>query len=265
MRTRVISAIVALIILIPIFYIGGPIFNVATYAITILGFREFIKVRDRETPDFIRFISYLIITFMFFEIALAKELNFIVDYRLLSGLFIAILLPVVLYHNEKKYNINDAFYLLGGILFLGLSIPLFCVYRELGLRVIVYLLSITITTDTYAYIVGSLIGRHKLQEDISPKKTIEGLIGGTLMSTFVGTMFFTTVITSPINIYQVILITFFLSIVGNIGDLFFSAIKRSYKIKDFSNIMPGHGGILDRIDSIIFVMLVFTFFTGILG
>ena len=195
MRTRVISAIVALIILIPIFYIGGPIFNVATYVITILGFREFIKVRDRETPDFIRFISYLIITFMFFEIDLAKELNFIVDYRLLSGLFIAILLPVVLYHNEKKYNINDAFYLLSGILFLGLSIPLFCLYRNLGLRVIIYLLSITLSTDTYAYIVGSLIGKHKLLEDISPRKTIEGLIGGIIVGTFIGAMFFITVIT----------------------------------------------------------------------
>ena len=265
MRTRAISAIVALLILIPVFYIGGTIFTIATYVITVLGFREFMKIRDRETPDFIRFISYLIITFIFFEIVLSKELNFIIDYRLLSGLFLTILLPVVLYHNEKKYNINDAFYLLGGIMFLGFSIPLFSLYRELGLRVIVYLLSITICTDTYAYIIGSLIGKHKLLEDISPRKTIEGLIGGTIMGTFVGTMFFITVITSNINIYQAVLLTLFLSIVGNIGDLFFSAIKRAYKIKDFSNIMPGHGGILDRIDSIIFVMLVFTFFTGILG
>ena len=178
---------------------------------------------------------------------------------------ITILLPVVLYHDEKKYNINDAFYLLSGIMFLGFSIPLFTLYRNLGLRVIVYLLSITVATDTYAYIIGSLIGRHKLLEDISPRKTIEGLIGGTIVGTFIGTMFFITVISSTINIYQITLITLFLSIVGNIGDLFFSAIKRAYKIKDFSNIMPGHGGILDRIDSIIFVMLVFTFFTSILG
>ena len=265
MKKRTISAIVAMLILVPLFYKGGMIFNAAVYVVTILGFREFIKIRDRKIPDFIRLISYLIITFIYFSIVLSKEMNFIIDYRLLAGLFSLVLLPVVLYHNEKTYNINDAFYLVGGIMFLGLSIPLFCIYRELGLRVIVYLLSITVATDTYAFIIGSLIGRHKLLEDISPKKTIEGLIGGTIVGTFIGTMFFITVISSTINIYQIIFITLFLSIVGNIGDLFFSAIKRAYKVKDFSNIMPGHGGILDRIDSIIFVMLIFTFFTGILG
>ena len=265
MKTRMISTMVALLILIPIFYIGGITFTIATYVVTILGFREFIKIRNNQIPDFIVFLSYLIVTFLYFGIALQEELSFTINYRLLAGLFLTILLPVVLYHDEKKYNINDAFYLLSGILFLGLSIPLFCLYRNLGLRVIIYLLSITLSTDTYAYIVGSLIGKHKLLEDISPRKTIEGLIGGIIVGTFIGTMFFITVINSNINIYKIILITFFLSIVGNIGDLFFSAIKRNYKIKDFSNIMPGHGGILDRIDSTIFVMLVFTFFTGILG
>ena len=84
------------------------------------------------------------------------------------------------------------------------------------------------------------------------------------MGTFMGTMFFKTVMLSNVGLYQITMITLFLCIVGNIGDLLFSAVKRTYDIKDFSNIVPGHGGILDRIDSIIFVMLAFTFFTGIL-
>ena len=134
----------------------------------------------------------------------------------------------------------------------------------MGLRIIVYLLTITVTSDTFAYITGSLIGKHKLLENISPNKTLEGLFGGTVMGTFVGTMFFKTVFLTEISLLKVLLMTLFLCIVGNIGDLLFSAIKREYKIKDFSNIVPGQGGILDRIDSIIFVMLAFTFFIGIL-
>ncbi len=264
MKIRLISALAIFLVFIPIFYKGGILFNIAFYLITVFGFREFIKARDKKTPELIKYISYLMITFVYFETVLDAELSFIIDYRLISGLFLIMLLPVVLYRNEKTYNVKDAFYLLGGLLFLGFSIPLFGVYRNLGLRVIVYLLSITITSDTFAYITGKLIGKHKLLEKISPNKTLEGLIGGVVMGTFMGTMFFKTVMLCNVGLYQITMITLFLCIVGNIGDLLFSAVKRTYDIKDFSNIVPGHGGILDRIDSIIFVMLAFTFFTGIL-
>lgn len=264
MKIRLLSAVGIFLIFVPIFYIGGTLFNIAFYLITVFGFREFINARDKKTPDLIKYISYLMITLVYFETVLSEELNFIINYRLLAGLFLVMLLPVVLYRNEKTYNTKDAFYLLGGLLFLGFSIPLFGVYRSLGLRVIVYLLAITISSDTFAYITGKLIGKHKLLEKISPNKTLEGLIGGVAMGTFMGTMFFKTVMLTDISIYQVISITLFLCIVGNMGDLLFSAVKRTYDIKDFSNIVPGHGGILDRIDSIIFVMLAFTFFIGIL-
>ena len=264
MKIRLLSAIAIFLVFIPIFYIGGTLFNIAFYFITVFGFREFINARDKRTPDLIKYISYLMITFVYFETVLYENLNFIIDYRLVAGVFLTMLLPVVLYRNEKTYNIKDAFYLLGGLLFLGFSIPLFGVYRNLGLRIIVYLLSITITSDTFAYITGKLIGKHKLLESISPNKTLEGLFGGVIMGTFVGSMFFTTVFLTSISIYHATLITLFLCIVGNMGDLLFSAVKRTYEIKDFSNIVPGHGGILDRIDSIIFVMLTFTFFVGIL-
>ena len=264
MKVRLLSAIAVFLIFAPIFYIGGIFFNIAFYLIAVLSFREFINARDNKTPDFIKFIAYLMITFVYFETTLSEELSFIIDYRLLAGLFLIMLLPVVLYRNEKTYNIKDAFYLLGGLLFLGFSIPLFSMYRGLGLRVIVYLLSITITSDTFALITGKLIGKHKLLENISPNKTLEGLAGGVLMGTFMGTMFFMTVISQDINIIKITGITLFLCVVGNMGDLLFSAIKRAFDIKDFSNVIPGHGGILDRIDSIIFVMLSFTFFIGIL-
>ena len=78
------------------------------------------------------------------------------------------------------------------------------------------------------------------------------------------TVYYLTVINPQAQIFVVSLIILFLSLIGQFGDLFFSAIKRKYKVKDFSNIMPGHGGVLDRLDSIIFVMLTFTFFLNIL-
>ena len=114
---------------------------------------------------------------------------------------------------------------------------------------------ITIFSDTFALITGSLVGRHKLCPNISPKKTWEGLVGGVLMGTFVATAFYFTVINSNCSLVFLIFSTMFLCLVGQLGDLVFSSIKRFYEVKDFSNLIPGHGGILDRFDSIIFVSL----------
>ena len=99
---------------------------------------------------------------------------------------------------------------------------------------------------------------------ISPGKTVEGLIGGTLMGTFTATMFYTTVISSSKSLVLVIMLTFILCLVGQLGDLVFSSIKRYYEVKDFSKIIPGHGGVLDRFDTLVFVSLAFTILMGIL-
>ena len=266
MKQRVISAIVALLIFIPVFIIGGMMFNLAFYLVTLLGLREFMRVREsqKKFPDFIRLISYLLITLFYFQNTLSSNLDFSIDYRIISGLFLTLLLPVVLYHDEKVYNVKDAFYILGGVLFLGYSMSLFSMYRSLGLELIIFLFLITIITDSYAYFTGMLIGKNKLLEEISPKKTWEGTIGGSVVGTFVCTIYYITVINPDVSIFAITITVLFLSLVGQFGDLFFSAIKRTYKVKDFSNIMPGHGGVLDRLDSIIFVMLAFTFFLKLL-
>ena len=107
-----------------------------------------------------------------------------------------------------------------------------------------------------------LVGNHKLCPKISPKKTVEGLIGGVLMGTFVATSFYFTVINSSISLVFLIFITALLCVVGQLGDLVFSSIKRYYDIKDFSNLIPGHGGILDRFDSLVYVTLAFILLYG---
>ncbi len=266
MKQRVISAIVAFMIFIPIFMIGGKVFNIAFYILTLIGLKEFMNSREQEKkfPDFIRLISYILISFLYFVNTYDAGLKFSIDYRIIAGLSVALLLPVILYHDEKVYNVRDAFYLLGGVFFLGFSMSLFYMYRMNSLSLMIFLFLITMITDSYAYFTGRLIGKTKLIEAISPNKTWEGTIGGSLVGTFVCTVYYLTVIDPNASIYVIASIVLLLSVVDQLGDLFFSAIKRRFRIKDFSNLMPGHGGVLDRLDSIIFVMLTFTFFLNIL-
>ena len=266
MKTRIISAIVALAILLPIINMGGLIFRVLIYVLSIMSIKELLDVKEtkKELPAFIKFISYIIITLIVLYNTRTTDLILSLDYRTVAALFLSFLIPTVLYHDREKYSINDAFFLIGSIFFLGTSFSVINIIRNIDLNLLIYLLLITIFTDSFAYIIGSLIGKNKLLENVSPKKTIEGMISGSIMGTFVATMFYNTVIDSTLSLSTLILITLFLSIIGQFGDLVFSAIKRYFNKKDFSNIMPGHGGILDRLDSIIFVSLGFIFFISII-
>lgn len=193
-----------------------------------------------------------------------NTMTYALDFRFVAGLFLSFLFPVIFYHDDNIYSISDAFYLIGGLFFLGSSFHLFLMIRSISLKLLIYLFLIAIMTDTYAYFTGMLIGKHKLSETISPKKTIEGFFGGTFFGTLIPAYFYYIVINPNVSVFQILFVTLFLSCVGQFGDLFFSAIKRYYGKKDFSNLMPGHGGILDRFDSIIFIVLGFLFFITIL-
>lgn len=266
MKTRIISAAVALLILVPIFIIGGNLFNFAVFILALLGLKEFIAVKNskKELPIFIKLVSYIMMTLLLFAGTSTGNFTYGLDFRVIAGIFLVYLIPSVLYHDRKIYSINDAFYLIGGIFFLGISFHILMYVRSVSLNNILYLFCISIFTDTFAYITGLLIGRNKLLENISPKKTVEGMIGGTLMGVAISTWFYMTVIDPEAYLFSIIVTTLFLSILGQLGDLVFSAIKRYYNTKDFSNIMPGHGGILDRFDSILFILLGFMFFMTII-
>ena len=262
LKTRIISAVVALSIFIPIFIIGGVVFKIAVYVIAMLGLKEYLDVREKRKrfPDIIKLLSYILLSVLFYELKVDNEMIMSIDFRYIISLFLVLMFPIVLYHSSNKYNINDACYLIAGILVITISLSLGVIYRNIGLTLIIYLFLITILTDTFALITGRLIGKHKLLEAVSPKKTWEGFFGGSLIATFVCTYYYITIINPDVSLLVIIFLTLFLTIIGQIGDLFFSAIKRYYGVKDFSNIMPGHGGILDRLDSIIFVMLTYTIF-----
>ena len=266
MIQRLISAILILALLIPAFILGGTVFNLLILVLSVLGLREFINIKQtkKDVPYFIQFISYVMLTLFICTNISNKDIIYSVDYRIITGLFLVFSLPSVLYHDRSLYSIVDSFFFIGVIFFLGISFALMILYRNMNVLLLVYLVLITMFTDTFAYIIGMLIGKHKLIEEVSPKKTWEGTIAGSIFGTFIATCFYITVINPSIELYVIIFVTLFLSVLGQFGDLFFSAIKRYYNKKDFSNLIPGHGGILDRLDSIIFVILGFTFFVTII-
>lgn len=263
---RILSAILLLIIIIPILIMGGNIYNAGVYIISLIGLNEFINIKNekKQVPILIRAISFITLSFLILTNINRELLTYSIDYRVLSGIFILFLLPSILFNDKKKYSINDAFYLMGGTLFLGISFGLLIPIRTISLNILIYLLLISTMSDTYALITGKLVGKHKLTE-ISPNKTIEGLIGGLIFGTFIPVVFYKTLINPDINIIKITLITMFLCLLGQFGDLTFSAIKRYFGKKDFSNLIPEHGGILDRLDSITFILLGFMFFTSMIG
>lgn len=266
MKTRIISAAVAFLIFIPVFLMGGNIFKIAFFIIALQGMREFINVREKrkEFPNIIKLIAYICLTLFYFGAEINEQLIVNFDFRIITGLLLVLYLPIILYNDKNKYNINDASYMFGGVMLISSSLVLANLYRSMGLRVIVYLFLISILTDTFAYVTGRLVGKHKLLKSVSPNKTVEGFIGGLLVGTFTPAVFYLTVINPQASLLVVVMFTFLLSIVGQFGDLFFSAIKRYYKVKDFSNIMPGHGGVLDRLDSIFFIMIAFSLFINLI-
>ena len=257
MKNRIISAIVMLAIFIPVLIMGDFSFAVLAGVLSVMGLNELLLMRKdkKEFPISLKILASVMVFFS--TIYNFKSIEFVtqIDYRFIATILFIFLTPMVFISDNKKYNLNDAFYLMGSVLFIGLSFNLIIIMRNLSLQFLIYLLLITILTDTFALITGMLIGRHKLIPKISPKKTVEGLIGGTLIASFVATTFYFVVIDNSVSLLVISLVTVVLSLVGQLGDLVFSSIKRYYGKKDFSNLIPGHGGILDRFDSLIFVLL----------
>ena len=228
MKKRVISAVVALIIFVPLVILGGMWLKVAACVLGVLAMKEFLSLPHKnKRPMYVDIIIYA--------------------------------LTILLVFMDSK---REIYYLL--TILVRTVFHKFLEIREESLMLFVYLFLITMLTDTYAHLGGSLIGKHKFAPKISPNKTWEGAIIGGIFGTLCAATFYYIAISSSVNVLGLIIITLFLSCLGQLGDLFFSAVKRNHDIKDFSNIMPGHGGVLDRLDSIIFVIIGYILLSGII-
>lgn len=120
------------------------------------------------------------------------------------------------------------------------------------------LIILNFMVDTAAYFTGKKIGKHKLWESVSPKKTVEGLIGGVFFSVLATSLFWDKYI-QPLNIFTVFIFTL-IACCSQVGDLVQSKLKRQFDIKDSSSLIPGHGGVYDRVDSLMFVAPIYAFY-----
>lgn len=183
-------------------------------------------------------------------------------FQLLWYIYTLITFSVMLFFKDI-INFKDIASVYTMALVITLSLGLFIKVRDMGGKYgtfyIVLILAIAWMTDTGAYFCGSFLGKHKLCPKISPKKTIEGAIGGIIvadLSALVVCMVFQNFIFNEntfVNYYLIVSIGIIGAIISMLGDLSFSLVKRSCHIKDFGNVIPGHGGILDRLDSVIFL------------
>lgn len=179
---------------------------------------------------------------------------------LLATLFVSVKCLVLLFGPKNKIdNLSKYIYVIGYVILpfiLITKIP-FGV-KGFNPKIIISIFILIWTNDTFAYIVGKSIGKHKLIEKISPKKTIEGFIGGVVFSVIAGILISKFYIQPKANHHNLSILIWtisavIISIFSTLGDLIESKFKRIAGVKDSGKIMPGHGGILDRLDSIIFV------------
>lgn len=252
MKKRVISAVVALAIIIPLIVLGGIYFKIGMTVLSIMSMYEILKLK-KELPIFIKVISYVLIihSVIFSEVSLLP-------------IILIIMSILLIFFDKSKYNVNDFTFVTAFLVLLSTVFTYFIYIRNEDVNILIYLLLITILTDTFALFGGKLFGKHKLIERVSPKKTIEGSVIGSFFGTIIPSVYYIYMVDPSANFFIVILMTVVLSIIGQLGDLVFSSIKRYFNIKDFSNIMPGHGGILDRIDSITMVVLAYQIIINII-
>ena len=271
MVKRIITAIVALGVFIPILILSDTwVFPIAMGVCTSIGVYEMIRCIGQKKNFFL--IIPLCAASMFMPIfircvSLYMDKDLSVFLMAAVVLFIAVSLYVftVAVFGNKTLNIADAGLLLAVFLYVNAAYTATVYIRdfEKNGEYLFYLpFLIAWVTDTFAYFSGRLFGKHKLIPAVSPKKTVEGAIGGTIFGAISMVLYafvMSQIPTVGVGKPDYVVLTIFgiiIPIVGQIGDLIMSVIKRHYKIKDYGNFFPGHGGMLDRFDSALANLLV---------
>lgn len=273
MRIRIISGIIGTAIMIPVLIFSDTwLFPAFTAFVTFLSTFEMLRCIGVHKK------YYLSIPVMLFAAAAPIVARLSEDFEKLDIVFVLLtgavsfafyLLAISLF-SKGDFLISDAamvfmteFYIIGGYT----SVVLLRDFQPLGNYIYLLVLIGAWSTDIFAYFTGRAFGKHKLIPDISPKKTVEGSIGGIVFCAlaYIGYGFILQNFFSIKPNYIILAcVAVVVSVVSQIGDLTMSQIKRKYGIKDYGNIMPGHGGALDRFDSVLAVSLLLIIACGII-
>lgn len=246
MLTRIISAIV----LLPLFFFviikGGIFIFLGALGASLIGLYEYFKVFEKNGYNPLAKTTY-ILTGIFFVAITFTSMAY--SHIVLALGYIMILVGALLII-KKQIKLQDLMITLLGYIYIPVFISHISLLSMEGSVFIWLVFIFAWGSDTFAYFAGVTFGKHKLIPEISPKKTIEGSIGGILGSVLLTVLFAQYFGEQSIGYF--IPLAIIGSIVSQVGDLFASAIKREFGIKDYGNLIPGHGGVLDRFDSILF-------------
>jgi phosphatidate cytidylyltransferase len=264
MLKRIITSLVALCILVPILFLSHTwVFPIAVAIVSVVCLFEMFKCMGLDKKLSITIPAYLITLLL----PILQRLNIfggkvIASATVLALVYLVYLFALVIWsHGKLTYNEIASSALTSIYIVLSLNMILFIRdFNEDGAFLYLLIFIGAWITDIFAYFTGMLFGKHKLIPEISPKKTIEGSVGGTLFCAvaFVvyGVILYLIGASVSLNYVALIVGGLLAAIVSQIGDLMFSAIKRSRGIKDYGKIFPGHGGVLDRFDSALAVAVI---------
>jgi len=267
MLLRTITAIILLSIAAAMLFIGEIAVGIILMLFTLIGINELYKAAEKGGYAPLKLISGLFVVPILFYLIDAKY-----NYFSICIYIIASLVMLICIIKCSKYSIMDAVITIGaGAIIANMFYCILAVYKtgndkmESALLLLLILVGVSVT-DTFAYFIGSAIGKHKLCPEVSPKKSIEGSIGGMIFVTLAMSLYGYYVVNPNVGIlkevpvYAYAVLGIICGVISQIGDLTASMIKRQFDIKDYGKIFPGHGGILDRFDSFIFVAPVIYFF-----
>lgn len=258
-RTRLISGVILVILAIFFIHTGGPVLLTVCGILSLIGLFELYRVFqiEKSVPGI---IGYAAVAVYYLDL----QFQFLPDIQLLAmGLVIALMCSLVFcYPKYHSKQITQAFF---GVFYVGVMLSCLYLTRMLpGGRYLVWMIFLcSWGCDTCAYCVGKLWGKHKMTPKLSPKKSVEGAIGGVVGASIL-TLIFGLIFHNPMHadaqyILLMIIICAAGALLSMVGDLCASAIKRNYDIKDYGKLIPGHGGVLDRFDSVIFTAPVIYF------
>lgn len=263
MKQRVITAVVALVFFIPVIWFGGIAIELVAAALAVVGVYELFRMKGLTLLSLEGVLSAVgAVLLVLPPERWFKFLPVRTDSFMLYYLIVMVLLGISV-ASKNTYTIEEAGFPVIVSLYTGIGFKNLVSARAAGIEVVLLALFIVWATDIGAYMIGRKIGKHKLIPSVSPNKTVEGALGGILCAVAVAAIF-TIIYPSQLHFghanWLIVLFAAVFSVVGQFGDLVESSIKRHYEVKDSGNILPGHGGILDRFDSLLFVFPIMHLF-----